>query len=390
MGQRLKVPDESKETTNEMQSIRCHLRFVGLFFCFITESFETAMSLPIYRAGIIGLGFIGGGDQVSGDRLGQRVIDLDGNHREAFSNHPRVQLVAGSSRDAGRRERFAQRTNAKTYANWQEMLAHEKLDIVGVASFASSHAELVVACAERGVRAIFCEKPIATRIADAERMIAACEPAGSLLVINHNRRFHPHFRELQRRISAGELGELTGVWLQWGTGRMGNVGTHFIDAAMMLTNRRVLAVSATLDLTGRPDCRGSEFRDPGGWAMLRFDGGLMGHVHAPDNPTGPVEIVVQGTLGRACVAGGIAEIKTWACSREVLAPPAIGAGSSMDQAVREIVGWLENEAPVCCPAEESLRTLEVIVACHASHARQAAWVELPLTGADRDREVRSG
>lgn len=348
------------------------------------------MSDPTYRAGIIGLGFIGGGDQVSGDRLGQRVEHLDGNHREAFSNHPRVQLVAGSSRDAGRRERFAQRTNARTYSDWRAMLAHEKLDIIGVASFASSHTELVVACAEHGVRAIFCEKPIATRLADAERMLAVCRQSGSLLVINHNRRFHPHFRELQQRIAAGELGELTGVWVQWGTGRLGNVGTHFIDAAMMLTGRVIRAVSATLDQTGRPDCRGSDFRDPGGWALLRFDGGLIGHVHAPDNPTGPAEIAVQGTLGHARVSGGVAEIETWAGGRHVLEPPSPEAGSSMDQAVREIVGWLDDGTPICCSAEESVRTLEVIVACHASHARQAAWVELPLTGVDREREVRSG
>jgi predicted dehydrogenase len=348
------------------------------------------MSHQTYRAGIIGLGFIGGGDQVSGDRLGQQVVNLDGTHREAFSNHPRVQLIAGSSRDAGRRERFAQRTNAKSYADWREMLAQEELDIVGVASFASSHAELTVACAENGVRAIFCEKPIATRLADAERMIAACQSAGSLLVINHNRRFHPHYRELQRRIAAGELGELTGVWLQWGTGRLGNVGSHFIDAAMMLTGRRVQAVSATLDPTGRPDCRGSEFHDPGGWGMLRFDGGLIGHLHAPDNPTGPVMIAVQGTRGRACLERGVAELESWSGSREVLAPIAVGSGSSMDQAVREIVAWLDDGTLVCCSAEESVRTLEVIVACHASDARHAAWVELPLIGGDREREVQSG
>lgn len=342
-----------------------------------------------YRAGIIGLGFIGGGDQVSGDRLGQRVTNLDGNHREALSNHPRVQLVAGSSRDSGRRERFAQRTNVRTYTDWRAMLAHEKFDIVSVASFASSHAELVVACAESGARAIFCEKPIATTLADAERMIAGCRASGSLLVINHNRRFHPHFRELARRIAAGELGELTGVWLQWGTGRLGNVGTHFIDAALMLTGRRVQSVSATLDLTGRPDCRGPEFRDPGGWALLRFEGGLIGHVHAPDNPTGPAEVTIQGTLGRAHIGGGGASIEWWNGQRETLPPPSESA-SSMDVAVREIVGWLKDGTPLSCSAEDSLRTLEIILACHASHARQAAWVDLPLVGADRDREVHSG
>ena len=342
-----------------------------------------------YRAGIIGLGFIGGGDQVSGDRLGQRVTDLDGNHREALSIHPCVELVAGSSRDPGRRERFAERTHAQTYDDWRQMLDAEKLDIVSVASFASSHAELVVACAERGARAIFCEKPIATTLADAERMIDACRASGSLLVINHNRRFHPHFRELTRRIAAGELGELTGVWLQWGTGRLGNVGTHFIDAALMLTGRRVQSVSATLDLTGRADCRGSEFRDPGGWALLRFDNGLIGHVHAPDNPTGPAEVAIQGTLGRVRFGGGITSIEYWNGQRETLSPPN-DSTTSMDIAVREIVAWLDDRTPICCSAEDSLRTLEIILACHASHARHAAWVELPLTGTDRDRVVQSG
>src|SRR3990172_3120658 len=71
---------------------------------------EPRMSDSIYRGAIIGLGFIGGADQVSGDALGQRVEDLDGTHFDAMRNHPRVTLMAGSSRDAGRRKRFAQRT----------------------------------------------------------------------------------------------------------------------------------------------------------------------------------------------------------------------------------------------------------------------------------------
>jgi predicted dehydrogenase len=298
-------------------------------------------------------------------------------------------LVAGSSRDAGRRERFAQRTGVKTFADWREMLATEKFDIMSVATFAPQHAEMVIACAEAGVRAIFCEKPIATRLEDGERMMAACREAGSLLVINHNRRFQLHFRELTRRIAAGELGELTGVWLQWGTGRLGNVGTHFIDAAMMLIGRRIQAVSATLDLTGRPDCRGPEFRDPGGWGMLRFEGRLIGHVHAPDNPTGPAVVAIQGTLGRARIAGGTASIDWWNRPLETLPPPS-ATESSMDIAVREIVAWLDDGTPLSCSVEDSLQTLEVILACHASHAKQAAWVELPLVGADRDREVQSG
>src|SRR5436305_13863834 len=95
----------------------------------------------IYRAGIIGLGFIGGADQVSGDALGQRVVDLDGTHLAALSGNRRVELVAGSSRDAGRRQRFEQRTGCRTYADWRALIAGERLDIVSVATYAPEHAE---------------------------------------------------------------------------------------------------------------------------------------------------------------------------------------------------------------------------------------------------------
>ncbi len=62
----------------------------------------------------------------------------------------------------------------------------------------------------------------------------------------------------------------------------------------------------------------------------------------------------------------------------------------MDHAVSEIVQWLDGSRPFSYPALEAVRTLEAIVAFHASDARRAAWVELPLRGADREREVRSG
>ena len=167
-----------------------------------------------YRAGIIGLGFIGGADQVSGDALGQKVEDLDGTHFDALNNHPRIKLVAGSSRDPGRRERFSKRCRAVPYANWKEMLERESLDIVSVATYAPTHAEISIAGAGHGARAVYCEKPIATRAGDAERMINACESNGVLLVINHQRRFNPNGHKLRDRIAQGDLGELTSVSLQ--------------------------------------------------------------------------------------------------------------------------------------------------------------------------------
>src|SRR5438128_11363909 len=150
---------------------------------------ETHNSL---QAAVIGLGFIGAGDQVSGDAIGQKVADLDGTHSGALASHPQVRLVTGSSREEGRRKRFEERHHIrKTYADWREMLAAEKLDLVNIATNSPFHAEITVACAEAGVRAILCEKPLATRLSDADRAIRACRERGTILAVNHSRRWHP-------------------------------------------------------------------------------------------------------------------------------------------------------------------------------------------------------
>jgi predicted dehydrogenase len=342
-----------------------------------------------YRAGIIGLGFIGGADQISGDALGQRVGDLDGTHRDALSHHPYIELAAGSSRDAGRRQRFTERTGRPTYADWRAMLERENLDLVSVATYAPQHAEITLACARRGVRVIYCEKPIATRLADAEQMASACAAADSLLVINHNRRFNPNYRRLRDLLTAGELGELTSVSLQWGTGRLGNVGTHLIDALLLVTGRSVRAVSGTLDRTGRPDCRGPAFRDPGGWGLVRLDGGVIVTVDAADEAKGPARIAVNGTRGRALTGGEDVTLE-YADGRREHWPSPRAEATSMDRAVTEIVAWLDGERAFPYAAEEAVHALEAILGFHASDARNAAWTELPLMGTDREREVHSG
>ena len=356
--------------------------------CTSTEAEEVKwMSDTTYRAGIVGLGFIGAGDQVSGDVLGQQVKDLDGTHLDALAGHPRVELVAGSSRDPGRRERFSQRTGANVYADWREMLAREALDIVSVATYAPTHAEISISCVEHGARVVYCEKPIATRPADAERALKACEANGALLVVNHNRRFNPNGHRLREAIARGDLGDLTSISLQWSTGRLANIGTHIFDATCMLTGRQIQAVSGALDLSGRPDCRGPQFHDYGGWGLLRLDGGLIATVDAADHSRLPFQIALNGTEGRALTAGDEVTIEYWDGRQEHL-PTQLGQTSSMDRAVAGMIEWLDRGTPFPYMAADAAAVLEAIAAFHISHDRNGAWVELPLQGADRDREVR--
>ena len=343
-----------------------------------------------YNAAIIGLGFIGGGDQVSGDALGQRVEDLDGTHFSALSQHPRIELVAGSSRDEGRRQRFAERSGGyRTYSDWSELLDREQIDIASVATYAPQHAEVAIACARSGVKVIYCEKPVAQTLPDAEAMLEACAESGTLLVVNHNRRFTADFRLLRDRIAAGDLGDLTSISVQWPAGRLGNVGTHVFDAVRMASGRKVEAVSGTLDLAGKPDCRGPGFNDPGGWGLLRLEGGLIATVDAADYATIPMRVCFNGTSARAACEFEEIAIEFASGGSERLTAPG-PQSSAMDVAVGEIVDWLDGRGPFPYDAQEAVDTLETIVAFHASHRRDAAWTALPLRGADREIVVNSG
>lgn len=333
---------------------------------------------------------IGGADQESADKLGQSVAKMDGTHTGAYLKNPRVKIVAGATRDQGRRERYEKRTGAKTYGDWREMLDQEKIDIVSIATYSPTHAEIAVACAARGIPVIYCEKPVATKLPDAEKMLAAAKQNKVLLAFNHQRRFDPNHRRLQQAIAEGQLGDLVSATVQWSTGRLGNVGTHVIDALIMLTKKRIEAVSATLDLSGRPDCRGSEFHDPGCFGTLKLQGGFMAAVHAPDYAKIPgFHTEIYGNKGRAIIKGLAVTLERADGQTENWAAPGDGV-TSMDRALTDILAYLDNGTPFPVSADEGVHTFEAIVGFHASHARNAAWTNIPLTGKDREIEVKTG
>ena len=306
-----------------------------------------------------------------------------------MANNPQVNVVAGSSRDQGRRERFEKRTGVRTYADWHDLIENEDLDIVSVATYANVHAEITIACAKKGVRVIYCEKPAAQMVPDAEQMLAGCTEAGALLVFNHQRRFTSCIRRLRDHIKDNGLGELTSVNAQWPAGRLGNVGSHVFDTICMVTRRRIEAVSATLDLAGKPDCRGSQFADPGGWGTIRLEGGLMLTVDAADYSKAPWELRINGSDGRALVGGSDVRLEYWDGRTEHWTN-ASQHGSGMDVAVREMVAWLDNGRVLEYDPVETVHVLEAIAAFHVSHAKNSAWVKLPLVGNDRDIKILSG
>ena len=76
---------------------------------------------------------------------------------------------------------------------------------MAICSPATSHADLVVAAARAG-KHVFCEKPMALTLDDADRAIDAARTAGVALQVGFNRRFAADFAAMRARIAAGDIG----------------------------------------------------------------------------------------------------------------------------------------------------------------------------------------
>ncbi len=165
-----------------------------------------------YRAAIIGTGGIAH------------------SHMAAYRALPMLEVVAGADIVPANCESFcAKWAVPRRYADWRELLAAERPQILSVCTWEDSHAKIVVAAAESGVQGILCEKPMAMDLAEADRMLAACEKSGTVLAIGHMRRYNPHYAEAQRLLGAGAIGPVERMWAYMGGWDVFLWGIHYAD-----------------------------------------------------------------------------------------------------------------------------------------------------------------
>lgn len=93
----------------------------------------------------------------------------------------------------------------ETSASFEDALARTDIDAVILCTPQDHHAAQIEAAAKSG-RHVFCEKPLCTTAADAERAIAAVRKAKVQLGIGHERRFEPAVIEMRKRFADGEFG----------------------------------------------------------------------------------------------------------------------------------------------------------------------------------------
>jgi myo-inositol 2-dehydrogenase/D-chiro-inositol 1-dehydrogenase len=145
-----------------------------------------------------------------GDVLGVALIGsgrMGSYHGATVSRRlPGAHLVAVADPAPGAADKLAIALGVdRAYTDAAQLWTDPAVDAVVVAAPARFHADLVVAAARAG-KSVFCEKPMALSLADAERAIDAARAAGVMLQVGFNRRFAPDWRAARALLDTGELG----------------------------------------------------------------------------------------------------------------------------------------------------------------------------------------
>ncbi|MEO6087497.1 MAG: Gfo/Idh/MocA family oxidoreductase [Umezawaea sp.] len=119
---------------------------------------------------------------------------------------PGARLAALADPAPGAAQRLGDRLGCpRTYLKIDELLGDPLVQAVVIATPARTHADLVEMAARAG-KAVYCEKPMAATLAEADRAIAAAREAGVPVQVGFNRRYDRGFRAAHEKIVAGAIG----------------------------------------------------------------------------------------------------------------------------------------------------------------------------------------
>ena len=204
--------------------------------------------------------------------------------------------------------------------SWEQLVNREDIDLIDICTPGDSHRDIAVAAAEAG-KHIFCEKPLANSLGEAQEMLAAAEAAGVKHMVNFNYRRVPAVQLAKQMIDEGAIGEIRhwrALYLQdwivdpdfplvWrlrrekaGSGALGDIGAHIVDLAHFLVGEitDVVGMTATFikerplptemvgPTAGAATQRGKVTVDDGVAFLARFDNGVIGTFEATRLATG--------------------------------------------------------------------------------------------------------
>jgi predicted dehydrogenase len=208
-------------------------------------------------------------------------------HAEAYQRQRECRVGVVADVDPARGTALANDVGAHYVGEIAALLASDELQAVSICLPHALHADAAVRAAQAG-KHVLCEKPIATTLADADRMIAACAKADVSLMIGFTHRFYPEHRRARQLLQEGAIGRPLFandvIWsgrdddtsLQWRGSVAFNGGGIFMDNGIHSADRLRWWLESEVDWVtarvgpGRRLVEGEEH----GTALLGFANGI--------------------------------------------------------------------------------------------------------------------
>lgn len=317
-----------------------------------------------YRAAIIGCGRIGSLFDDDPKRKGMA------SHAGAYTSCRQTVLAAACDLREDRLKLFGKRWGVQAlYPDYRAMLREVRPELLSVCTWADSHLEVVQAACEAGVKAIFCEKPLADTLEHAKALIASCQRHRVALAVDFWRRWDPFHQRLAGLISQGRLGRLEKVVCHYASG-VANSGSHLFDLL-----RWFVGDLETVQAFPTADPEETD-PSPDGWMQFRSGarGALFGY---PRGHHYLFELDLMGSKGRVRVSEAGNRVELWTAGpskwfsglRDLQLREATvrrGPQTALRYAVQDLVRCLRQGTPPQCTGEDGLRSMELVNAIQQS------------------------
>ncbi|WP_261303483.1 Gfo/Idh/MocA family protein [Paenibacillus andongensis] len=228
----------------------------------------------MFSSVVIGLGQIG----LMYDFEEKRVHPSS--HCLAYETNSHINLVAAADVNVTR-ESDLHRIAAKTrfYNNYLEMLnENSQVDIVSICTPPINRFnELREIIEISRARIIFCEKPLALNIEEAEHILKLVQTYNGIIVPNISRRWIPEFIQIRDFIRSNQYGSLQKIHARYTRG-IYNSGTHLFDLIRWLTSDITEVFTANQVLTSA-----DKDNDPSYSFLFKLQDGQTGYAEAFDD-----------------------------------------------------------------------------------------------------------
>lgn len=356
----------------------------------------------IGAGGIAGLGILGLHDE---DEIGCQKFTAS--HAGGYHAHDDITLTAVADVDQDKLTRFGDAWDIppdNRYTDHEAMLAATDLDIVSVCSPTFLHHDHVVdaATAPAAPDLIWCEKPIASNVRDAEHMAAVCTQTDTELVINHSFRFTEKMQTLQHHIQSGLLGDIRSVSASFRRELLRN-STHLLDTIIFLMDVRADTVSGYINgENDAVDALGGDttVEDAGGGGHVVLSDGTFATIDCTlDRDISSMSLTFIGTDGKFYLNNDDGEWRYWDLTdtghteRDIpgIDDPwdwTVDYERAFPNAATHLIDVLEGRADNLSSGHDATRSLEIIIGFYLSHY-VGTHVTIPLEEPLRDISVTS-